>query len=651
MSWLLRTLGTADESVTRNSMMFKAGESSAPLYHIPHSPLLVLYSHHSRMPLSISDKGAFLTSDALTKIAAATISSSSLRISTVDAECSIELISSSEMQTLPTQNVKLTAIDEASIYPIGIGGDPTRNFYYVSIAWNAGQLLRKKFGLPPKPSRIYLNTNHGQDDMDTPLLYTIPQDELSLDALDHIAFSHLQLGRLQQARELAEALCKRAPESEKGWTRLGDIALQQKAYKLAMLAFGRVLHLTPKEKVLGYVKRRMLECADHTEWGHVFQKGEVEQLPANLESILLVPWTQDARSQLQDIYGDEKFPSLTLDSRIPLTTTLPNTAEPFELPSFFRWIVPFHFAVMSTPRNEEDISILASPILGIHHVVTLTEEAPLDEKWFVGKRITHTHMPIEHYQCPTLEQVDLIIEMFQDENKLPLLVHCAGGKGRTGTIAACYIAAYGFNVSSPERTQPLISPSAAINALELIRPRLSRTPQQDEFVGKWISTVWKRHSILPERMSEPPPCSLEILGDIPPDADLLMLCGLQGRPVVHATCRTDHPRQVQENPGFAVPSAVVILMLGRGSARTNLEVAASRRRTSPVRRDVVSSSIVAIPTLQTGGTGSPSRTGQSNPFAYGSITLLTCVSLGRNSGRTTVLSFLARAFGPPSLLP
>ena len=487
------------------------------------------------MPLSISDKGAFLTGEALTKIVEAIISSSSLHIPTVDALCSIELLSSSEVQSLSTQRVKLTSIDEVFIFPIGIGGDLTRDFYYVSIAWNAGQLMRKKLSLPPKPLRIHFTSEYGQDNIETPLLYAIPEDELSSDALDHIAFGYLQLGRLQQAREMAEALCRRAPESEKGWTRLGDISLQQKAYKLAMLSFGRVLHIPIKERVLGYVRRRMLECVEHTEWGHVFQKGELEQLPEILEATLLAPWTQDVRAQLRDIYGDDRSPVLTLDSRIPLAITLPTTAQPFELPSFFRWIVPFHFAVMSTPRSENDISILASTTLGIRHIITLTEETPLDEKWFIGKRITHTHMPIEHYQCPTIEQVDLIIEMFQDEDNLPLLVHCAGGKGRTGTIAACYIAAYGFNVSRSERTQPLMSPSAAIDALELIRPRLSRTKQQDEFVGRWVSTVWKRHLILPERMSEPAPCSLEILGEIPRDADLLILCGLQGRSVTITT--------------------------------------------------------------------------------------------------------------------
>ena len=99
----------------------------------------------------------------------------------------------------------------------------------------------------------------------------------------------------------------------------------------------------------------MLECAEHTEWGHVFQKGEVEQLLENLASILLA-CSIDPRP-VQDIYSDERSPSLTLDSRIPLTTILPNTAEPFELPSFFRWVVPFHLAVMSTPRNEINFCI------------------------------------------------------------------------------------------------------------------------------------------------------------------------------------------------------------------------------------------------------------------------------------------------------
>jgi len=83
----------------------------------------------------------------------------------------------------------LTTIDEAPIFPIGIAGDPTRDFYHGSIAWGAGQLVRQKLRPLPNPFRIYFNAERGQHDMDTPLLYTIPHGELSLDVsiISHLA--------------------------------------------------------------------------------------------------------------------------------------------------------------------------------------------------------------------------------------------------------------------------------------------------------------------------------------------------------------------------------------------------------------------------------------------------------------------------------
>src|SRR5258708_36670246 len=59
--------------------------------------------------------------------------------------------------------------------------------------------------------------------------------------------------------------------------------------------------------------------------------------------------------------------------------------------------LPFHFAIIYTPRGHTRSS---PPCHGIHHIIT-TEETPLDEKWFVGKRVTH---PL----CLTLEGVDRI---------------------------------------------------------------------------------------------------------------------------------------------------------------------------------------------------------------------------------------------------
>jgi hypothetical protein len=51
--------------------------------------------------------------------------------------------------------------------------------------------------------------------------------------------------------------------------------------------------------------------------------------------------------------------------------------SPFKLLRWFRWLISYHLAIMSTPRHEEDIAALASPHLGICHVLTLTEEEPL----------------------------------------------------------------------------------------------------------------------------------------------------------------------------------------------------------------------------------------------------------------------------------
>lgn len=203
--------------------------------------------------------------------------------------------------------------------------------------------------------------------------------------------------------------------------------------------------------------------------------------------------------------------------------------EMFSLPRFFRWVVPFFLSVMSTPRHEEDINALASVNLGIRHVVTLTEETPLPEEWFLNKTISHTHMPIGNYHAPTIEQVDIFFRLMNDPTKTPLLVHCGGGKGRAGTMVACYLAVYGFR--SPfdqEWSQPVMSPGEAIEKLRQIRPGSIETEEQERFVHTFVSAVWKRQSALPPLPEEPQGIPLEIEGQLDGSIDLVMLCGLPG---------------------------------------------------------------------------------------------------------------------------
>ncbi|KDN46366.1 hypothetical protein RSAG8_04310, partial [Rhizoctonia solani AG-8 WAC10335] len=204
------------------------------------------------------------------------------------------------------------------------------------------------------------------------------------------------------------------------------------------------------------------------------------------------------------------------------------------LPRFFRWIIPFYMALMSTPRNVDDITALASPAIGIRHILTLTEESPLPAIWFrqtATAHIRHTHVPIPNYKPPTLEQMDIILRRIHEFGGSPVLVHCGGGKGRAGTVAACYLAAFGFEPipSNPScDATPAMSASEAIATIRLIRPGSIETAHQEEFVKYWVSALWKRNKLLLLRTPEPHATPLLTDGSVNSDVDLLVLCGLPG---------------------------------------------------------------------------------------------------------------------------
>lgn len=84
------------------------------------------------------------------------------------------------------------------------------------------------------------------------------------------------------------------------------------------------------------------------------------------------------------------------------------------MPHFFffqRWIVPFHLAVSSEPRDELDVDVLAGPVLGIRHIVTLTSERTLPASWFRNKSISNTYLPLEDGAAPSLEQIEAVLRL------------------------------------------------------------------------------------------------------------------------------------------------------------------------------------------------------------------------------------------------
>ncbi|KAG9047363.1 hypothetical protein FS837_002469 [Tulasnella sp. UAMH 9824] len=478
----------------------------------------------------------------------------------------------------------------SQVTPLGIGGlvHPHSPILFVIVFWNAGQETRKAFGLPTKQFHITLTRtdNHDIDKGIDSLLHGAFPSNPSEQLLDQITYSLSAEGKLDRAYLFTMDWCIWYPLSPKGFIRLGAIALKHERRKLAMLAYGRGLNLGLADvRLREHCIKGMLRAAEHTEWGSLLLEGEEEQIHPALASLLLEPWSTPAREILSDVWKDTK-PYLCIESRerfrLPEVDGTEAVVRFQALPRFFRWIVPFHFALMSTPRSASDIQILASPAIGIRHIVTLTEETPLPPEWFDGTDVTYTFIPVKNYHPPSIEQMDIIMRLFEDATKLPILIHCGGGKGRAGTVAGCYIAAYGFGRPSSvsglaaERDEPVMSASAAISAIRDIRPGSIETERQEDFIRQWTSAVWKRGSILAPLVPEPPPSTPDLIGKVNSTADLIMLVGLPGAGkstfAASLMARSDLWRRIsQDESGPGGRSACEADMGRRGSGKVILD--------------------------------------------------------------------------------
>ncbi|OBT42494.1 hypothetical protein VE00_07949 [Pseudogymnoascus sp. WSF 3629] len=398
---------------------------------------------------------------------------------------------------------------------------------FIVVIWVSGQQIRKRLGLPQKDFHITLSANDDHDiDKSITCLHAGVKNA-SLECLDHLTFTLHNAGRYFEAKTYSQDILLKDPESSKGWLRLADAALQLGDFKVAMLAYAQAWKTSENDKMSAYTLKMLHKCSADTEWGPLLQDEELtqfERVSKQIRLLLLKPWPNDLRESIADMGVP---PSLCLEPRQHLS--IPDSIGVFSLPRFFRWLVPFKVAVMSTPRNARDIRALSSDSFGIRTVLTLTEEEPLDQSWF-NTRIKNVFLPIRNYYPPSIEQMDIAMRILTDEESLPVLIHCGGGKGRAGSIAACYMAACGFdkpNLQSDD-WQPAMSAQDSISKLRAIRPGSIETEQQEAFISKWVSVLWKRQSLFPAAVPEPPACPLDITGQLDGSVDFLMLVGIPG---------------------------------------------------------------------------------------------------------------------------
>jgi len=148
-------------------------------------------------------------------------------------------------------------------------------------------------------------------------------------------------------------------------------------------------------------------------------------------------------------------------------------------PTNFSWVIDNKLAGSGTPMTSAQYRWLLKN--DIKSIVTV-REFPLPRKWLVDNEKEtiindYKFVYVKDYGVTSLEVLDNIedyINIKITKEKKPLVVHCAAGKGRTGTILAAYLLKQN-NISSQE----------AIKKIRSLRPGSIQSRSQEEILHQY----------------------------------------------------------------------------------------------------------------------------------------------------------------------
>jgi atypical dual specificity phosphatase len=108
-------------------------------------------------------------------------------------------------------------------------------------------------------------------------------------------------------------------------------------------------------------------------------------------------------------------------------------------PTNFSWLIDEKLAGSGMPTTFDELDWILKQ--GVKSIVTMTENS-LPEDW--TRDIGYLHVPTPDLTAPDMDSIDLAVEFIHQNitDNQAVMVHCAAGMGRAGTILACYLVKY-----------------------------------------------------------------------------------------------------------------------------------------------------------------------------------------------------------------
>ena len=146
-------------------------------------------------------------------------------------------------------------------------------------------------------------------------------------------------------------------------------------------------------------------------------------------------------------------------------------------PTNFSWLINDKLAGSGMPTSLSEIDWVLKQ--GVKSIITMTESA-LPESWV--KDVKYLHVPTEDLSAPDIAQIDEAVEYIHTriQNNEPVMVHCAAGIGRTGTILACYLVKY-----------QKLSAKDAIGKVRKERPGSIQSESQELAISLYYKSIHK----------------------------------------------------------------------------------------------------------------------------------------------------------------